>query len=120
MTVLITSAFHTPRSVWQMEVKSTLTRTSSRPGGATSTSSTDSGSPGPHATAAARNQPRFWSLLAQTERKGGGGGGLQETRREDDEGTFAFDGLSSGAGAVGQVAVPVPVGGHGASRSLSR
>jgi hypothetical protein len=42
--------------VWQMEVKSSLTRTSRRPGGATSTSSIVSGSLGPHATAAARNK----------------------------------------------------------------
>lgn len=50
----ITSPFKKLRSVWQMEVKSSFTRTSRRPGGATSTSSITSGSPGPHATAAAR------------------------------------------------------------------
>ena len=49
-----TSPFQALRSVWQTDVKSTLTRTSRRPGGATSTSSIASGSPGPHATAAAR------------------------------------------------------------------
>ena len=50
---LHTSPFKKLRSVWQTEVKSTFTRTSRRPGGATSTSSITSGSPGPHATAAA-------------------------------------------------------------------
>lgn len=62
-----TSPFKKLRSVWQMEVKSSLTRTSSRPGGATSTSSITSGSPGPHATAAARRhqgQPLMRTFMA--------------------------------------------------------
>jgi hypothetical protein len=50
--------------VWQTEVKSTLTRTSRRPGGATSTSSITSGSPGAHATAAARTYHIYQTVHA--------------------------------------------------------
>lgn len=47
---------HWVTSLRQMEVETTLTRISSGPGGATSTSSITSACPGPHATAAARHQ----------------------------------------------------------------
>lgn len=50
---IYTSPFQALRSVWQIEVKSTLRRTSILAGGATSTSSITSASPGPCATAAA-------------------------------------------------------------------
>jgi hypothetical protein len=119
-----TSPFKKLRSVWQMEVKSSLTRTSSRPGGATSTSSIASGSPGHHATAAARNkhgQPlvRSWPTIEPVWC------GIKSNEEEEEEeeekrrrrklaagnATFAFDGLSPGGGVVRQAAVAV--GRHG-------
>jgi hypothetical protein len=97
-----------------MEVKRTLMRTSMRSGGATSTSSITSGSLGPHATAAAQ------SVMA-------GNGNIGKKKDSElkkkkkmmgrdyryQERTFALDGLSLGAAAVGEA-----IGVHGVNFSL--
>jgi len=100
-----TSPFQALRSVWQTDVKSTLTRTSRRPGGATSTSSIASGSPGPHATAAARaRQPCSASHdlppPPAQKSKNKGRAEIEEGEAAAGNSTFAFDGLPSCARTV--------------------
>lgn len=75
----ITSPFQALRSVWQMEVKRILTRTSIFWGGSTRICSMTNGSPGPRATAAVKKQTnkqkcyvRRFAGREETERGGGG------------------------------------------------